>query len=438
MKQIAAVSILVMTLTLALWRPVMFRQQIHHVHAAILGAVLMMLLNIVPVPLALKQVSELRFPFITIVSLMVITTITDRTGLFSALAYSMSRAAASDPKRLFTYLYFTGAAIGTIFTNDAAVLIFTPLVITLVAVVQQDDWTHENKLPFYFAVLYVANVVAVLVISNPIDIIVCDVFEVSFLEYAKWNALPGVVSIVVSYLGLRIAFRKSFPKAFRPMPAPATSARQRQQRAICAVVLAPTLACLFLQQFLGISIWMITLIAASVLLIIHWVAFRGDPVDVMKSVGWDVLVFVAGMFVIATGIRNLGITELIAEWITSVGQASFTAIMNTTGFTACIVSAIMNNHPTALTMALVIRDMDLPELETRLTAFAALMGGDLGPKMLPTGSLAAMLWFRILRGRGIEVSYLTYVKLGIPITLAALACALVTLNLQYLLAKMIP
>ena len=86
-------------------------------------------------------------------------------------------------------------------------------------------------------------------------------------------------------------------------------------------------------------------------------------------------------------------------------------------------------------MGLVIKDMDLPALETQLTAFAALMGGDLGPKMLPTGSLAAMLWFRILRSRGIEVSYLTYIKLGIPITLIALACSLATLNLQYLLLK---
>ena len=55
--------------------------------------------------------------------------------------------------------------------------------------------------------------------------------------------------------------------------------------------------------------------------------------------------------------------------------------------------------------------------------------------MLPTGSLAAMLWFRILRSRGIEVSYLTYVKLGIPVTLVALACSLLTLNLQYHLLR---
>lgn len=434
MNPLVPVSILVLTLALALWRPVILRWQIHHVHAAVLGAALMVMLNIVPLPLATKQIYELRLPFITIVSLMIVTTITDRTGLFRLLAHSISSAAAGNPRRLFTYLYFTGAAVGTFFTNDAAVLILTPLAISIVAAVQEEGWTDDQRLPYYFAVLYVANVVAVLVISNPIDIIVCDMFGITFLDYAKWNALPGVVSIVVSYFGLRIAFAKVFPSSFRPMPTPEVSPSQRRQILICGVVLGAALAALFLQQLLGVPTWLVTLIAATILLFLGAVVFHFDPVDVIRSAGWDVLVFVAGMFVIATGVRNLGTTEYLAEMILSVGGGSLAMTTTTTGFAACVLSAIMNNHPTALTMGLVIRDMDQPVLETQLTAFAALMGGDLGPKMLPTGSLAAMLWFRILRSRGIEVSYLKYVKLGIPITLAALACSLLTLNLQYLLS----
>lgn len=436
MNQFAAVSILVLTLALALWRPVILRWQIHHVHAALLGAALMVLLNIVPLPLATKQIFELRYPFITIVSLMIVTTITDRIGLFDLLAHSISNSADGDPRKLFTYLYFTGAAVGTFFTNDAAVLIFTPLVINVIATVQEDGWTNEQKLPYYFAVLYVANVVAVLVISNPIDIIVCDMFGITFLEYATWNALPGIVSIVVSYFGLRIAFAKVFPKSFRPMPKPEVTPRQRQQMIVCGVVLGVTLVGLFLQQFIGLPTWLLTLIAAAILLFVYATFFRSDPVEVVRNVGWDVLIFVAGMFVIATGIRNLGITEQLAEMILSVSGDSLAKTTTTTGFSASVLSAIMNNHPTALTMGLVIKDMDLAPLETQLTAFAALMGGDLGPKMLPTGSLAAMLWFRILRNRGVEVSYLKYVKLGIPITLVALACSLLTLNLQYQFLKM--
>jgi arsenical pump membrane protein len=53
--------------------------------------------------------------------------------------------------------------------------------------------------------------------------------------------------------------------------------------------------------------------------------------------------------------------------------------------------------------------------------------------MLPIGSLAALMWFRILRSKGVEISYWQYIKLGVPITLAAIVLSVLTLNLEYVL-----
>jgi arsenical pump membrane protein len=53
--------------------------------------------------------------------------------------------------------------------------------------------------------------------------------------------------------------------------------------------------------------------------------------------------------------------------------------------------------------------------------------------MLPIGSLAALMWFRILRIKGVEISYWQYIKLGVPITLAAIVLSVLTLNLEYVL-----
>ena len=71
-------------------------------------------------------------PVITIVSLMVITQVAEHSGLFDQLANYLAKCAQGSGLRLFTYIFFVGSAVGMVFTNDAAVLIFTPIVFQLV------------------------------------------------------------------------------------------------------------------------------------------------------------------------------------------------------------------------------------------------------------------------------------------------------------------
>ena len=61
--------------------------------------------------------------------------------------------------------------------------------------------------------------------------------------------------------------------------------------------------------------------------------------------------------------------------------------------------------------------------------FAALIGGDLGPRFLPTGSLAGLLWLDLLRRHAVDIRLRQFVGVGTVVTVPALAVSLAILAL---------
>ncbi len=211
MATLLAPAIFVITVALSLIRPRFGRFRVQPWSAAVFGTSLVVMTGILPVSEMATALSFIALPILTIASLMVITIIADRRGFFRYLAWKIAKSAGGSGRRLFTYLFFSGTVVGTFFTNDAAVLIFTPLVYQLVEEIDDGSWTIENKIPYYFAVLYVANLVGGFVISNPINIMVSSWFNIGFLTYASWMMLPAIVSMVATYASLLFIFRRAIP-----------------------------------------------------------------------------------------------------------------------------------------------------------------------------------------------------------------------------------
>ena len=432
---VAAFSILTLTVGLSLSRPKIGRVHIHHSTAAIIGAVLTLAFGLVPPIPALKALGMLTIPVVTIVSLMVTTLIAERAGLFELVASWIAQASHGDGRKLFTRLFFTGTLVGTVFTNDAAILIFTPLVVKLVAQARNATWTRQSEVAYFFAILYVANLVGALTISNPINIVVSSLFGIRFLEYAKWMFLPALVSMVVSYFGLRFVFRRVIPATFDELP-PFVAKNPAHLRA-CSMVLALTLIGFFTQPLTGVPTWSVALVGALTLLAYTCEGQRAAFAEIIRGVGWDVIVFVLGIFVVALGLRGAGLTHQMGDLIRRLAAGSDTLLPVVTSLVAGISSSFINNHPTAGIMTWVIQDFSRSPAETQLLALSALIGGDLGPKMLPIGSLAALIWFRLLRERGVHVPYSLYVKIGVPVTLAAIVLSTLVLQFEFWLAKML-
>jgi len=245
--------------------------------------------------------------------------------------------------------------------------------------------------------------------------------------------LPAAASILVSFLGLRFVFRKDIPATFA-WSAAVPKVRDTRLLRLCAAVLTVTLIGFFTEGWTGIPTWLVAFVGAALLLGIYGTVGKGNPATILGGVSWDVLAFVFGIFIVVLGLRHAGLTHQMGLLLEGFARVGATALTLGTSLVSAVSSSIINNHPTAYWMAWVIGDLHASPLQTKAMVFSALIGGDLGPKMLPIGSLAALIWFRLLRQRGVQIPYSLYVRIGVPVTLLAILASVLILNAELAIA----
>lgn len=428
---IAAISILVLTLGLALRRPVIWGRRVEPAAAAMLGALLMIALGILTPGATWAVARRIAVPVATLLSLMTVAMVFDSSGLLGRMGDTIARRACGDGRRLFRLVFLTTAAFGMVLDNDTAILLFTPLVLGLVTRLAPSDWPVARRMPYLFAVLYAGNLAGAFPISNPVNLVVAHIFEIDFAVYSVWMFLPTVASLLVTGIGLEIAFRHELRDA-RFATVALTQPVDWPPVVGGATCLAAILAGLLAGEQLGPWGGVLPPVAATFLLV--GLALTGrKALPLVARLNWSLAPFLFGIFVIAAGFRAAGLTEWVAAGLGGIGESSFVTMILATGFGAALCSALINNHPTAGIASWVIQDLSLTEGATRTLVLAALIGSDLGPKMLPLGSLAAILWMGLLRERGVDVSPGLYVRVGIPVTLPAIAASLAVLILEHLL-----
>ena len=91
------------------------------------------------------------------------------------------------------------------------------------------------------------------------------------------------------------------------------------------------------------------------------------------------------------------------------------------GFFAGVVSAnVLNNLPAVL--------VGLAHVSARSRVWPLLLGVNLGPVLVLTGSLAGLLWQASARQAGVEVDALRYARVGAAVGLPAMVAAVVVLR----------
>ena len=177
-----------------------------------------------------------------------------------------------------------------------------------------------------------------------------------------------------------------------------------------------------LLTYAGGPVWTVAASAAATGVALSWYHRFASPNELRIAISWDILVFLFCVFVIVIGLRNVGLVDRITNIYASAAEP--TAKILLIGISSAVGSAVLNNHPMAIINALAISN--LPD-RTHDLMLAALIGGDLGPRLLPMGSLAGLLWLDLLRKQGVYISLSQFTIVGILITLPTLILSLLFL-----------
>lgn len=156
---------------------------------------------------------------------------------------------------------------------------------------------------------------------------------------------------------------------------------------------------------------------------------KGERVkEAVKSVDFETLVLLTGLFLVIQGITEVGIIDDLAGFIASVGGNNLFVLFTVIVWGSVLISAFVDNIPYVATMLPVLSKVtSLMGVSPHLLFFGLLSGATLGGNLTPIGASANIAGVGLLRKEGYEVSFKDFMRIGVPFTLVAVATAYVYL-----------
>ena len=377
------------------------------------GAVLLVALGLLPASDALAGVGKGVDVYLFLTGMMLLSELARQEGLFDWVAARTARLAHGSATRLFTLVFGVGTVVTAFLSNDATAVVLTPAV---AAVVKAAD--AKDPLPYLFICAFIANAASfVLPISNPANLVIYGSHMPPLLSWLPRYALPSLLSILATYVVLRLTQRQRLrQQVSADIDVPELAAGGK----MAAFGIAATAIVLLASSAFDIQLGLPTFLAGVATAILVLLRARSGPAKVLKNISWGVLPLVAGLFVLVEALEKTGVTNNLAALLHSLVQRSATLGAWASGAVLAVGCNLVNNLPAGLVAGRVVEIAKVPDH----VRSAVLIGVDLGPNLSVTGSLATILWLTALRREGVSVDAWTFLKLGALVMPPALLLAI--------------
>jgi arsenical pump membrane protein len=379
---------------------------------AVAGALLLVLLGLLPVHLAIEAVGKGTDVYLFLFGMMVLSEVGRREGLFDWVAVLAVNHAKGSPRKLFVLVYLVGVVITAFLSNDATAVVLTP------AVFAAAKKAKTPPLPLLFVCALVANAASfVLPISNPANIVLYGNHTPALGAWLMRFTLPSVLSIAATYAMLRWTQRDALAGT---CDANLDAVELSSSGRVALAGIAVTAIVLLTVSAYDIALGLPTAILGALTALVVLIQERKSPLPMIREISWSVLPLVAALFVLVQMLDYTSVITTLAAILRRATEHNEVATAAWAGGLIAFGSNLMNNLPAGLIASSTVMQAHSPER----VIDALLIGVDLGPNLSITGSLATILWLNAIRREGEDVSFMKFLKVGVLVMVPALVLAL--------------
>ena len=426
---ISAVLLLVAYVFIAL-------EKIPKVTIALLGGALTIILGLVSQTKTLDGVINPHY-FINfvdfnviflLVSMMIIVSITTRSGVFSYIANELLKFTKGRPIRVLVVLGLFTAVVSAFLDNVTTVILIMPITFSIAKKLE------INPIPFLLTEIVASNIGGTAtLIGDPPNIIIGSAAGFAFMDFIK--ELTGVVAVillavifmlVLCFRKILVADESKMQEVVKIDNSKTITDYNLMIRSM--IVLFCVILGFVLHDVIHIETCVVAMLGASILLLFE------KPTQILQDVEWNTIFFFIGLFIIIGGLEASGGIKLMAEWVLNVTEGSKTATAMIILWASGIISGIIDNIPYTATMAPMIAEIQ----KVMGTAYAyplwwcLSLGACLGGNMTIIGAAANVIVSENAAKEGHPIAFLKFMKYGVAIVLISLVISTVYIYFRFL------